>query len=132
MNNRPQITIRPADHLLIARWAEHGIEEDFPFHNREIMNKAHAAKCWRWLLDYRIHGDVTEYNARDLYGIVLPDTWGRCTFVEVEARVAVLVGPAGAVLTAQLPRADFQRRRNYRARIFTDEGLAVQWLLGAG
>lgn len=125
----PELTLEfPTDrHLLIARWTGPGIEEDFSHESREILLAADHAGSWRWLLDYRAHGDTTEHNARDLFTTVLSNTKGRFKLGTIP-RIAVLVLPGFTVLPSQLPDEAFQARRKYTARLFTDEGAALAWL----
>lgn len=128
MSTTINITTQPDQHLLIARWSGPGIEEDFTYDVRAMLNKAEETNCWRWLTDFRVHGDTTAYNANDFFKTVLPDTAGRFA-TGVTLRVAVLIRPDFAVLSARVPDAEFQRRRGYITKPFTDEGKAMEWLL---
>lgn len=93
-----------------------------------MLRKAEETKCWRWLVDFRVHGDTTKYNANDFFETVLPDTARRFA-TDTTLRVAVLMRPDFAVLTAEVPGTDFQKRRGYITKTFTDEGQAMHWLL---
>jgi predicted nucleotidyltransferase component of viral defense system len=115
-------------HLLIARWNGPGIEEDFTYDGRAMLRKTEETKCWRWLADFRVHGDTTKYNTNDFFRTVLPDTASRFA-TDITLRVAVLMRPDFVVLPAEVPDADFQKRRGYIIKTFTDEGQAMQWLL---
>ncbi|HEX8429184.1 nucleotidyl transferase AbiEii/AbiGii toxin family protein [Hymenobacter sp.] len=128
MSTAIDITTQPDQHLLIARWNGPGIKEDFTYDNRAMLRKAEETKCWRWLVDLRVHGDTTAHNAQDLFKTVLPDTARRFA-TGITLRVAVLIRPDFAVIPEELPDADFQKRRGYVAKTFTDEGQAMQWLL---
>lgn len=128
MSTAINITTQPDQHLLIARWDGLGIEEDFTYDDRAMLRKAEETKCWRWLADFRVHGDTTAYNVRDFYNTVLPDTARRFA-TGITLRVAVLIRPDFAVFSAGVPDADFQKRRGYITKTFTDEGQAMQWLL---
>jgi len=113
--------------LVVARWTGPGIKEDFAHHSRQILLASQQAKAWRWLLDYRVHGDTAEHLAKDLFTTVLSDTKGRFE-PGITPRIAVLVLPTFTALPSQLPDEAFQGRRRYSARIFTDEGAALAWL----
>lgn len=119
----------PTDsNLVIARWTGPGIAEDFTHHSRQILMASQQEKAWRWLLDYRVHGDATDqHEVKDLFTTVVPDTNGRFE-PGVIPRIAVLVLPSFTVLPSQLPDEAYQARRKYTARIFTDEGAALAWL----
>ncbi|UOQ75097.1 nucleotidyl transferase AbiEii/AbiGii toxin family protein [Hymenobacter cellulosilyticus] len=130
MSTTINIVTQPDQHLLIARWSGPGIEEDFTHDDRAMLSTAQKTNCWRWLADFRVHGDTTAYNANDFFRTVLPDAKAAERFATgIILRVAVLIRPDFVVLSAGVPDADFQKRRGYTAKTFTDEGEAMQWLI---
>lgn len=129
MSGQMLLEHRPEDGLLIARWNGPGYEEDFPNEGREILIFADVNQCWRWLLDYRVHGDTSDYNARDFVQGVLFDAKGRIRQAGEKLKVALLLGPNFTVLPKHLPAAELQERRRIEVQVFTEEGLAREWLL---
>jgi hypothetical protein len=76
-----------------------------------MLSIAQETNCWSWLADFRVHGDTNAYNANDFFRTVLPDAKAASRFATgIILRVAVLIRPDFAILSAQIPDAEFQKR----------------------
>lgn len=114
--------------LLTARWDTRGIEGDFEADGSTIFRTALDASCWLWLIDLRHHGDLTRYSASNFFRTRVVDTAWRAPEGQ-QLRVALLLGPGFLTVQDELPDADYQQRHHFTAQVFTDEGIARQWLM---
>ncbi|TPG66710.1 hypothetical protein [Hymenobacter nivis] len=124
---------RPDLHVLFLRWLRETTLAEAQASYLELLAQAQRHGCARWLLDARRGGpiDVVETNwlAREFF----PEAAAQ--LAPSPLRLAVFSSPArieqmhaDAAVAAPVAHA-LAPERPYQARIFTDEGVAVNWLL---
>lgn len=122
------VTTDSVQDLLIVRWDAPGTDTSYLLDDRDFLRRGQSVTQRRWLLDFRLHGDLSPANAHYFFHVVAPDEARRLAH---PLRVAVVVGPSFAVIPATIPSAAQQHAWGLAVAVFTGEGPAQQWVLGA-
>ncbi|MDU0369322.1 hypothetical protein ACFPAF_02850 [Hymenobacter endophyticus] len=135
MTSALSLTPRPDLHALVARWSDDGstaqLQQDY-VHILAVAQEHHLAK---WLLDVRrrdqLNPELGRWTTHEFY------PRAASSLEPQQLRIAVLCSPVRlAVYEADPSQQQYlayglEPGRNYDLRLFIEEGVAMEWLLGS-
>ncbi len=124
------VVYHPDLHILFLRWLRPNTFAESQDSYAAALAERHA--CTRWLLDGRRTGPIEVAETNWLANDFFPDAAAR--FAPHPLHLAVLSSPARVEQVRTDPAVGphvaraLSTERPYRARVFTEEGPAVEWL----
>ncbi|MET4108661.1 hypothetical protein [Hymenobacter sp. UYP22] len=135
MTSALSLTPRPDLHALVARWSDDSptlqLQQDYA----NILAQAQEHRLARWLLDVRrrdqLNPELGRWTTHEFYPLAAS------SLEPQHLRIAVLCSPGRlAVYEADPSQQQYlayglEPGRNYDLRLFIEEGVAMEWLLGS-